>query len=225
MVIGACGPERPLEPEGDMGKLQVESLVLGMVATNCYLVRNKETGAMLIIDPADAAERIIAKAEAMGGKPEAVLLTHGHFDHIGAAQQLQEHYGIPVCALEQELEITQSVAKNLSMMSGNGFTLTPDRLFHDGETVELAGFSVKILHTPGHTCGSACYYMESENVLFSGDTLFCCSVGRTDFPTGSMSQIHRSIHGKLFVLPEETVVYPGHDQMTDIAYEKRYNPY
>ncbi len=208
-----------------MGKLQVESLVLGMVSTNCYFAKNRETGALLIVDPADEKDRIIAKVEAMGAKPEAILLTHGHFDHIGAARELHEYYGIPVCALDREVEIAESVEKNLSMMSGRGFTLTPDRLFHDGEIVELAGFSVKVLHTPGHTCGSTCYYIESENVLFSGDTLFCCSVGRTDFPTGSMGQIHNSIHQKLFVLPDETVVYPGHDRATDIAYEKRYNPY
>lgn len=208
-----------------MKKMQIESMVLGMVSTNCYLVKNTQTGAMVIIDPADHAGRIIEKVKAMGGTPEAVLLTHGHFDHMGAANALKEHYQIPVCALDKELEVMQSVTKNLTTWEGSGYTLTPDRLFHDGETVNLAGFEVKVLHTPGHTCGSTCYYVESENVLFSGDTLFCCSVGRTDFPTGSMSQIHHSIHQKLFVLPEETVVYPGHDQATDIAYEKRYNPY
>lgn len=200
-------------------------MVLGMVSTNCYFVKNVQTGAMLIIDPADHAGRIIDKVNAMGGRPEAVLLTHGHFDHMGAAQELKEHYGIPVCALDREVEVLQSVTKNLTTWGGSGYTLTPDRLFHDGEVTGLAGFEVKVIHTPGHTCGSTCYYFEAEGVLFSGDTLFCCSVGRTDFPTGSMSQIHNSIHRKLFVLPDETVVYPGHDQATDIAYEKRYNPY
>lgn len=208
-----------------MEKLQIEKLVLGMVATNCYLAKNKETGAVLIVDPADCADRIIAKVNAMGGQPEAVLLTHGHFDHIGAARELHEHYNIPVCAYKDEKEIMENVDKNLSLMTDVGFTAEADRLFADGETVKLAGFDVKILHTPGHTLGSCCYYIEQEQVLFSGDTLFRCSVGRTDFPTGSMSQIHNSIHSKLFVLPEETMVYPGHDQMTDIAYEKRYNPY
>ena len=208
-----------------MGKIQIEKMVLGMVATNCYLAKNTETGAMLIVDPADCAGRIAAKIGAMGGRPEAVLLTHGHFDHIGAARELHEHYGIPVCAYSDEVEIMESVDKNLSLMSGTGFTAKADRLFSDGEVVKLAGFDITVLHTPGHTIGSCCYYIEQEQVLFSGDTLFCCSVGRTDFPTGSMSQIHRSIHEKLFVLPEDTKVYPGHDQMTDIGYEKRYNTY
>ena len=208
-----------------MKKLQIESMVIGMVSTNCYFVKNTQTGAMLIIDPADCAGRIIDKITAMEGRPEAVLLTHGHVDHIGAAKELQEHYGIPVCALDKEAEVLQSVTKNLTTWQGSGYTLTPDRLFHDGDVALLAGFEVTVIHTPGHTCGSTCYYFGEEGVLFSGDTLFCCSVGRTDFPTGSMSQIHNSIHEKLFVLPEETVVYPGHDQATDIAYEKRYNPY
>lgn len=208
-----------------MKNMQIESMVLGAVATNCYLVKNRQTAAMLLIDPADCAERIIEKVTAMGGRPEAILLTHGHFDHIGAAQELGAHYGIPVCALDQETEVLQSVTKNLTTWGGSGYTLMPDRLFHDGEKISFAGFEGVVIHTPGHTCGSACYYFAQEGVLFSGDTLFCGSVGRTDFPTGSMSQIHQSIHQKLFVLPEETIVYPGHDQSTDIAYEKRYNPY
>lgn len=208
-----------------MAKLQIEKLVIGMVATNCYLVKNKESGAILIIDPADHAERIIAQVEAMKGVPEAILLTHGHFDHIGAARELHDYYNIPVCAYTAEAEILGHVSKNLSMMTGIGFTAAADRLFTDGEHVLMAGMDIEVIHTPGHTVGSCCYYIAEEHLLFSGDTLFCCSVGRTDFPTGSMSQIHHSIHTKLFVLPEETNVYPGHDQATDIGYEKKYNPY
>ncbi len=208
-----------------MKKLQIETLILGMVSTNCYIAKNKETGGILIVDPADYAGRVIAKVSEMGGTPEAILLTHGHFDHVGAAQELKEHYGIPVCCLDKETEILENVSKNLSMMGGRGFTVSADRLFRDGESVELAGVSIRVIHTPGHTCGSTCYYIEEEQVLFAGDTLFCCSVGRTDFPTGSMRQIHDSIHEKLFVLPEETLVLPGHDQSTSIGYEKKYNPY
>lgn len=208
-----------------MKNLQIETLVLGGMATNCYLVMHKNSKKLLIIDPAAETERIIARIEAMGAKPEAVLLTHGHFDHIGAVDELREKYDIPVCGLDKEKEIFEDDYKNLSAMVGKGFTIKPDRTFCDGERVAFGGMVCKVLYTPGHTIGSACYYFPDESVLFSGDTLFRCSVGRTDFPTGSMSQIHDSIHAKLFVLPEDTIVLPGHNEQTDIGYEKQNNPY
>ncbi|MCD7714886.1 MAG: MBL fold metallo-hydrolase [Lachnospiraceae bacterium] len=208
-----------------MENLQLESLVLGMVSTNSYLAKNKVTGELLIIDPADQPERLAQKISAMDGTPAAILLTHGHFDHIGAAAALKEKYGIPICALKEEEEVLSDAQKNLTAWSGNGYTLAADRYFRDGETITLAGFLIQVLHTPGHTIGSACYYLPKERVLFSGDTLFRCSVGRTDFPTGSMGAIHRSIHEKLFVLPDETEVFPGHDAATTIQYEKQFNPY
>ena len=208
-----------------MGKLQIESLVLSICATNCYLAKNKETGALLIIDPADAPSRIISRIEQMGAKPEGILLTHGHFDHIGAAMKLHAHYNIPIYAHAAEKEILENADKNLSLMTGLGFTAQADHYLADGQKLSLAGFEIRVVHTPGHTIGGVCYYFETEGVLFAGDTLFRCSVGRTDFPTGSMRQIHDSIHQKLFVLPETTVVYPGHDQPTDVRYEKMFNPF
>lgn len=210
----------------EMKNLQLETLVLGPVSTNCYLAKNKETGALLIVDPADAPERIMRAVAELRAKPEAILLTHGHFDHIGAAEALREHYRVPVCALEQEREVLEDTRKNLTgSWLGRGYTLLADRWLKDGEQIDLAGFSIEVLHTPGHTVGGACYYLPEEAVLFSGDTLFCGSVGRTDLPTGSMGALRRSIHEKLFVLPEETLVFPGHDEQTTIRYEKQYNPY
>lgn len=209
-----------------MGKLQLETMVLGMVETNCYLMMNRETKELLIVDPADQAERVAEKIRVLDAKPLAILLTHGHFDHIGAAGKLAERYGIPVCILRQEEELVENAGLNASlMMTGRSITLTPDHLLEDGEILELAGFQIRVIHTPGHTSGGACYYLENEKVLFSGDTLFCCSVGRCDLPTGSMGQLRDSVHKKLFVLPEDTQVYPGHGEMTSIRYEKRYNPY
>ena len=208
-----------------MDKLQVETLVLGSIATNCYLAMNRETKALLIVDPADEADRIAQKIGELQAHPEAILLTHGHFDHIGAADALRERYDVPVCALGEEQPVLERTILNLSAMQRSRVSLKADRLFRDGETAELAGFSVQVLHTPGHTAGGACYYIASEQLLFSGDTLFCGSVGRTDFPTGSMSALHDSIHRRLFVLPDETLVLPGHGESSTIGYEKQYNPY
>lgn len=208
-----------------MGNLRIMQLPLGMLATNCYLAVNEETGALVIVDPGAEASRVMDSIGRLQAKPEAILLTHGHFDHIGAAAVLREQYGIPVCAMEGEQEILEDAKKNLSGLYGRGYTVKADRLFRDQETVALAGVQIEVLHTPGHTVGGCCYYIAEEKVLFSGDTLFQCSVGRTDFPTGSMGRLHESIHTKLFVLPEETVVYPGHGETTGIGYEKRYNPY
>lgn len=208
-----------------MGELQIQTLLLGMVGTNCYLAMNQRTKEMLILDPAEDGAGIQRKIAETGAAPAAVLLTHGHFDHIGAAEYLRDTYRIPVCAMEAEKEVLEDPAKNLTGMTGHALSLKADRFFKDGEEISLAGFTFRAIHTPGHTAGGCCYYFPEEDVLFSGDTLFEESVGRTDFPTGSMGTLVRSIQKKLFVLPDETRVYPGHGGETQIGWEKRYNPF
>ncbi len=208
-----------------MKDLKIENLVVGIATTNCYLAQNKQSGAMLIIDPGDEAERIIRSVKKTGGHPEEILLTHGHYDHIGAADRIRTEYDIPICALDREEEVLTDPEKNMTLFQGHAYTVNADRFFHDGEQAKLAGFDIQVLHTPGHTIGSACYYLPEEGVLFSGDTLFRCSVGRTDFPTGSASDICQSVRERLLVLPEETEVYPGHDEGTTIRYEKKHNPF
>lgn len=208
-----------------MGKLKVEKRVLGMIHTNVYLAVNTETKEAILIDPADDAGRLKRDIEALGVRPVGILLTHGHFDHIGAAKELAEHYGIPIVAGSEETEVLADPGINMSGQFTDPFGLTADRLYGDGETLSMAGFWIRVFHTPGHTKGGVCYYLPEEGVLFSGDTLFCGTIGRTDLPTGSMSALVRSVRGLLENLPDETAVYPGHSSDTTIAYEKEYNSF
>ena len=208
-----------------MKKLELQKCIVGSVSTNCYLLKNKETGEMLIIDPGDNAGKIEQKILEMQGKPIAILLTHGHFDHILAAEEIRKKYNVPIYADQKEEKTLQDARINLMAYQGNGYTLKADIYLTDLQVEELAGFSVQMIETPGHTVGSCCYYLKDEDVLFSGDTVFCGSVGRTDFPGSSSAAIVNSLHRLLDALPDETEVYPGHDVSTTIGYEKRYNPF
>ena len=208
-----------------MANSQIEWMVLGMVSTNTYLVKNQDTGELLIIDPADAAGRIQEKIGQMEGRPAAILLTHGHFDHMLAADALRSAYDIPVYACIQEKDLLKNARYNLSASWASPHVMEADRYLADGETFWEAGFEIRLLHTPGHTEGSCCYYLPEEAVLFSGDTLFAGSVGRTDFPTSSGADMRKSLQRLLSELPADTRVCPGHGEETTIAYEKRYNPF
>ena len=208
-----------------MGQIEIKSMTLGMVATNCYLIINKETKEALLIDPADNALRISNVIEENVCTLKAILLTHGHFDHIMALNELKKRYNVPVYAHEEEEDVLKQSSLNMSGMIGQIYTTQADIYVKDGEHLKLAGLDIIVLHTPGHTKCGVCYYLPEEKVLMSGDTLFHCSIGRTDFPTGSMSQLVRSVKEQLFVLPDDVQVYPGHDSVTSIGYEKQYNPF
>ena len=208
-----------------MKKLELQKCIVGSDYTNCYFLKNKETGELLIVDPGDAADMIERKVSEMQGKPVGILLTHGHFDHIMAADEVRKKYNIPIYASEKEETTLLNPKVNLSVFGHGSCTLDADVYLKDLQVVELAGFSVQMIETPGHTVGSCCYYLKEEGVLFSGDTVFQGSVGRTDFPEGSTAAIVRSLHRLLDTLPDETEVYPGHDASTTIGYEKRYNPF
>lgn len=199
-------------------------MVLGMVSTNCYVLSNKETKEAIIIDPADYANKVIEKCNALEVKPVAILLTHGHFDHMMAAQALRDFYQIPVYAHKMEEELLTDASLNLSGSWATPVGIQADKYVMDKDTLLLAGFRIEVIYTPGHTIGSVCYYICDEKILMSGDTLFCGSLGRTDFPTSSTAQIIKSIRERLFTLPNDVTVYPGHDQVTDIGHEKQYNP-
>lgn len=206
--------------------MKIETMVLGDVRTNCYLLINEETKEALVVDPADRADVIVRKLIDEGLTLNAILLTHGHGDHILAVGDLKKQFGVKVYAAKAEEALLSDAAQNLSKaLFGIAVTVKPDILLEDGQEFEAAGIRLRMLHTPGHTPGGCCYYQAEEKILFSGDTLFCGSIGRTDFPGGSLSELVRSVKEKLLVLPEDVKVYPGHEEITTIGHEKRYNPY
>lgn len=202
-------------------------VVVGMVQTNCYVVAADDSDNCVIIDPGDHMGRIMNLVEESGRKPVAILLTHGHFDHITAVPELRNKLGyyVKIYAANAESELLASADINCSSMVDRPVTISADKYVNDGDIIEEAGIKFKVIATPGHTIGSVCYYVEEEKVLFSGDTLFEMSVGRTDLPTGDSAAIVQSIKNKLFLLPDSVTVYPGHGAQTDIAFEKHNNMY
>lgn len=218
--------------------IRIENIVLGMCATNCYAVFDggaKTPGGYVddgqlkeavIIDPAADAACIEAMIARYKLRPVAVLLTHGHFDHLSAADAVRRRYGIKVYAGNEERSVMNSSSSNLSLpFTGEGMTFEADEYFKPGEELDFAGFRIGTIPVPGHTIGSVCYYFEEQKVLFSGDTLFAGSVGRSDFPTGNAGQLIRAIKSGLMSLPDDVKVYPGHGESTTIGCERVNNPF
>lgn len=207
------------------GNIKVKTQVLGMVQTNCYIVSNPKTKQAVIIDPADKANSIKESIELDGLTVVGILLTHGHFDHILASNDLASYYQVKIYASEHEKELLADPNQNCSAGIGRSVSLLLEDKLMDGDVLELADFSIKAIHTPGHTAGGTCYYFVNHGIIFSGDTLFLESVGRTDLPTGNGAKLVESIKSKLLILEETIVVYPGHGDATTIGYEKKNNPY
>ena len=204
---------------------KIDSRILSEVGTNCYLLCNMDIKECVLIDPADSQDEISRMIDESGCSLKGILLTHGHFDHIMAADAVRDKYGVKVYASCDEKNTLEQPHINLGEAYGLKLSVKADVWHKDGEILKLAGFDIEALHTPGHTEGGSCYYIREIGVLFSGDTLFCGSVGRTDFPGGSMSEIVRSIKEKVMVLPDDTKVYPGHGEGTSVGYERENNPF
>ncbi len=208
--------------------MEINCLVLGLYETNCYVLREDSAVSQCLIidtglDPNGMLEYLTAKKL----QPVAVVLTHGHADHIGGVEGIKSNYAETVIYVHQADEsMLTNEQKNLSLITGCTVNCPQaDVLLKDGDIIDEAQIRLTVLHAPGHSPGGICLYSQDQQFLFSGDTLFADSIGRTDFPGGSMPQLVRSIRERLFVLPDTTVVYPGHGSQTTIGHEKKYNPF
>ena len=209
--------------------LDVEMLTVGPIAENCFLLRREGSDRLLVVDPGEEDERILAAIEATGAEVEAILLTHCHFDHIGAVAPVAKATGAPVYCPEIEVPILADI---MAFVPWEGFgpfeSYDADELVRGGETLELAGLELDVVFTPGHSPGHVTYAVEppgSNPVLFSGDVLFQGSVGRTDLPGGDWPTLARSIQTLLDRFPDETTVLPGHMGVTTLGQERASNPF
>lgn len=197
----------------------VKTVVTGALNENCYIAMHQ--GECAVIDPGADGDRIFEEMNRYGVIPKGVLLTHGHFDHIGAVSRFQQE-NVPVYVSEQDAEMLYT---EKHMGEAMGLVLPkvhPDLLVHDGDKIVIAGIEFQAMATPGHTVGGMCYI--TKDCIFTGDTLFCGSVGRSDFPGGNFGELMRSVK-KLAAINGNYVLYPGHEESSDLDHERKYNPY
>lgn len=206
--------------------LDVEMLTVGAVAENCFLLRRQGSDRLLVVDPGEEEERILAAIEATGAKVEAILITHCHFDHIGAVAPVAAASGAPVYCPEIEVPLLADIMR---FVPWEGFgpyeNYDADEVLRGGETLELAGLELDVLFTPGHSPGHLTYAVRGEDALFSGDVLFQGSVGRVDLPGGDGPTLLASIGQLLDEFGDETVVHPGHMGLTTLGAERATNPF
>ncbi len=206
--------------------LDVQMLTVGPVAENCFVLRREGSGRGLIVDPGDEPERILATVEAMGVKVEAILITHCHFDHIGAVAPVATVTGAPVYCPEIERPLLADIMAYVPIPGiGPYDNYEADETLKGGETLELAGLTIDVHFTPGHSPGHVTYAIRDEEAMFSGDVLFKGSVGRVDLPGGDGPTLLRSIGTLLETFPSETGVYPGHMEVTTLGAERATNPF
>ncbi|HHU30345.1 MAG: MBL fold metallo-hydrolase [Bacillota bacterium] len=204
--------------------MQIRCLETGAFAANCYLVSCEQTGEGILIDPGAQAFEILQMVRDAKVKVKFIVNTHGHIDHIGANAEVMQALGVPLYIHEADSDMVRNPRDELGAYKGIAKPVEPGHFLKDGDKLTFGTVTLQVLATPGHSRGSVCLY-DGSGVLFTGDTLFAGSIGRTDFPGGSFEEIMRSIKGKLLVLPDDTVVYPGHGPATTVGEEKKYNPF
>jgi hydroxyacylglutathione hydrolase len=205
--------------------IEVEMLTVGPIAENTFLARAEGAAGLVVVDPGEEAERILATAAAMGGGVEAILLTHTHFDHVGAVAAVARATGAPVYCPEIEVPVLADINSYLLPGFGPYEGYEADETVAGGETLELAGLELDVIFTPGHSPGHVTYSARGADAIFSGDVLFQGSVGRVDLPGGDWPTLARSIQALLDAHPDETVVHPGHMGITTLGAERATNPF
>jgi glyoxylase-like metal-dependent hydrolase (beta-lactamase superfamily II) len=208
--------------------MKIDRLVLGEFENNCYIARSSDSATdCLIIDTGLDVQPLLKFLERGKLTPAAVILTHGHIDHIAGVEALRKKFpSILIYIHKLDAEMLGDTNVNLSILTGSPFAAgKADYLIDEEDTIDKAGIRLRVIHTPGHTPGGICLYSEKDGIIFVGDTLFAGSIGRTDFPNGDMKKLIEGIKHKLLVLPDDTVVYPGHGPETTIGREKTDNPF
>lgn len=202
----------------------IEGQAMGPMGANCYIISCPETKKAAVIDPGADGKKILRWILEKGYQVEYILLTHGHLDHIGAVDEVRDTFEAKVGIHSEDAGMLTDGRKNLSSYFGPSIVMKPaDLLLEDGQVLSIGRLTLTVLTTPGHSPGSVCFV--TPDGLISGDTLFAGSIGRTDFPGGSLEQLLEGVDQKLMVLPEETRVFPGHGEETTIGREKRENPF
>ena len=204
----------------------LETVVVGPLQENCFVLGDSETKEGVVIDPGADPERILAVVARRGLKIKYLINTHGHFDHVGGNRRVLEATGAELLIHGADVPFLSRAADVATMYGlSTENSPSPGRLLEDGMELACGGLTLKVLHTPGHTPGGCCIYLESEGTVITGDTLFREGVGRTDFPGSSHEALIAGIKSKLMNLPDATIAWPGHGPSTTIGHEKRHNPY
>lgn len=209
-----------------MRKVKIKTLILGRLQTNCYIVSGPESKEVVVIDPGDQLVKIEEYLNNNDLECKRILLTHGHFDHIAAATKLKSLTGARICIHEEDAQLLRDPELNISaQLTNENISFEPDDLLKDDDEFSEAGLSWQVIYTPGHTKGGVSYNLKDQGLIFSGDTLFFESVGRSDFPTGNQQTLIESIYNKLMIFDDSIEVYPGHGRPTTIGHERNYNPF